>query len=206
MKTKLLTQGNSKLKKTDKLQNTKTLVFSLPAVKTCPMAGQCKSFCYATKGAYQYPVVKAKRERNLEASKKPDFVDSIILEITKNRPSHIRIHDSGDFYSMTYLRKWYSIATYCLSHNMGVTFYAYTKSISLIKQLKRDYPLPSNLRIIYSYGGKEDHLINPNKDAHSLVLADDTLIKPSLVAGYIMGNDNDHAILMGHNKIALLKH
>ena len=46
-------------------------------------------------------------------------------EIRKKKATHVRVHDSGDFYSPKYLNKWVDIAT----QNKDVIFYAYTKSI-----------------------------------------------------------------------------
>jgi len=57
-----------------------------------------------------------------------------------------------------------------------------------------------NLVIIYSYGGKLDHLINPKKDRHAIVY---TGVLPK---GYSYANDNDHIALAKNKKIALLKH
>ena len=100
----LLTQ-NSKLKKTSKLNNVRVFNFGIPAQDTCIWAGECKKFCYASKGAYIWSNVKPAFERRLEATKQDNFPQLMIAEITKKKATHVRIHDSGDFYSREYIQK-----------------------------------------------------------------------------------------------------
>lgn len=188
---KLLTQ-NAKMKKTSKITGIKTFNFTLPARKTCPMAKECLKYCYASKGAFTWKNVKVKHEANLIATRQRNFVELIIKEVTKKSIEAVRIHDSGDFYNKTYLSKWLKIAMQLPE----VTFYAYTKSIHLFKDTK----LPKNLVIIYSFGGKKDHLINVKKDRHAIVYTG------KLPKGYSYANDNDHVALASNKKIALLMH
>lgn len=154
MKLKYLSQ-NSKMKKA----SLKTYNFDLPAIKTCPFADKCKVYCYATKGFYQMPSVKAKFERNLEASKKDNFFMKIQSDINQlkslDKIDAIRIHSSGDFYSYKYLMQWRVI----ILNNPDLVFYAYTKSIPLFVKMLGDYHLPDNFKVIFSEGGKYDNLI-----------------------------------------------
>ena len=100
----LLTR-NTKLAKTPGLYS-----FGIPAFRTkegfatCPNAGNCVSGCYAKAGFYVRPVVyKAQMER-LEATKNRwGFFHLICLEIEKKKVRYLRVHDSGDFYSIEYL-------------------------------------------------------------------------------------------------------
>jgi hypothetical protein len=62
----------------------------------------CQS-CYAKKGFYHMPVVKAVRENNLIASKEIDFTKHMIKLLEKQR--YFRWFDSGDVYSNDFLRK-----------------------------------------------------------------------------------------------------
>lgn len=190
---KLLTQ-NAKIKKTSKITGIKTFNFTLPAKKTCPMAKDCLKFCYASKWAFTWSNVKAKHEANLKATKQKDFVKNIILEVTKKNIEAVRIHDSGDFYNKRYLGKWIKIATQL----PNVTFYAYTKSIHLFKG--NEDAIPKNMVIVYSFGGKMDHLINISKDKHAVVY------KEKLPKGYSYANDNDHVALAMNKKIGLKLH
>lgn len=147
-----LTIGNSKL-------GINIAHFSLPSQKTksgkvvCPFAGDCKRFCYAKKGNFKFKNVTTKYERNYVESKCDTFIESIQSDINKltGMVEFIRIHTSGDFYSMDYLDKWISIA----QQNPTRIFYAYTKSVSFFSNVK----LPDNFRIIFSEGGKHDHMI-----------------------------------------------
>ena len=136
----LLTQ-NSKLKKTSKALNLRVFNFGIPAYKsasgklTCPMADECVKFCYAKKGAYIWSNVKPAFEKRYQLSKTVEFIDAMNAEIKKKRPDYVRVHDSGDYYSRSYLAKWITIA----NQNPSVRFYSYTNMIDMI--------LKSTLRI-----------------------------------------------------------
>lgn len=193
MAKKMLTQ-NAKLKKTSKVTGIKTLDFALPAKKTCPYARECKKFCYADKGSYLWAVVKEKHQWNLNQTQLESFVDNMIIEIKKAKAKAIRIHSSGDFYNVTYFKKWISIANQC----PDIKFYAYTKSLPIVKKLEN--LIPPNLTLIYSYGGKHDDMIDKRKDRHAVVYDD---VLPS---GYSYSNDNDLIALARNKKIGLKKH
>lgn len=178
----LLTQGNSKLKKDG------IWTFSLPAGKTCPMTGH-----YVTRAARQL------RERNYHLSKTLDFKYIIMDQIIKKQIGMVRIHDSGDFYDTFYANKWLTIAKAipeCL-------FYAYTKQVSLFKIQECGGYMPPNFRLIYSYGGLEDELINPETDRHARVFEDYPSLK---AAGYTDASDSDILALGLEKKIGLIYH
>lgn len=203
----LLTQ-NKKLKNTSLINKVRVLNFSLPAYKTqnnkvvCPFAKECIKYCYAQKGNYRYPNVKKGLNKRYELSKKEEFVTIMNANILLERPTHVRIHDSGDFYSIAYLNKWVQIA----NDNKDVIFYAYTKSIPFFKRTKENnnnWLLPNNLKIIFSEGSKKDNLINTTKDRHSRIFKD---IKSLLSAGYINASDNDLNAITDNKKVGLLLH
>ena len=198
---KLLTQ-NSKLKKTSIENNMRVLNFSLPAYKTitgkvvCPFAKDCVKYCYAQKGNYKYPSVIKGLNNRYELSKTDEFVPKMNATIILERPTHVRIHDSGDFYSIDYLNKWIQIA----NDNKDVIFYAYTKSIKFfIDGLK----LPKNLKIIFSEGSKTDNLINVAKDRHARIFKSKELLA---AAGYIDASDNDLKAITSNKKVGLVYH
>ena len=148
----ILTNTNSKIKKTAKLNNVRLFEFNLPAVSTCPFADTCKEICYADKGTFKYPVVQAKYHSNYELTKNKDlFIKVVQNEIIKKRIEYVRIHSSGDFYSLKYLNSWLEIAR----NNPNVIFYGYTKSVPLFQNVD----LPQNFIFCFSTGGKADHLI-----------------------------------------------
>lgn len=153
--------------------------FSLPAIKTCPMAGTCKDGCYATMGNYRFPSVQVALTRNWHATRNPEFVPEMKAEIAKKKAKIVRIHSSGDFYDWRYAQKWISIARRCPE----VEFYAYTKMISMFRKWTIDV---SNFRLIYSEGG----LVSPHPETerHSRVFSN---LDELLQAGYVDASEND---------------
>lgn len=164
----LLTQ-NSKLKKTSKELQVRVFNFGIPAYKsvsgklTCPMADTCVKFCYAKKGAYIWSNVKPAFEKRYELTKTDNFVEAMNEEIRKKKPDYIRVHDSGDYYSPAYLKKWIEIAI----HNPNVRFYSYTNMIDLMLKTS----LPDNYDIIFSDSGKQKHLINKREHRHTEIFS-----------------------------------
>jgi hypothetical protein len=131
-----LSNGNSKTGKG-------VLIFNIPAVTTCPGATQqCKKSCYAMKAQRMYPATRKQREENLVEAVKTSFVSDMVEVLNTNVfNSHVRIHESGDFFNQSYLDKWVAIAKKC----KGKKFLAYTKSFHL------DFSkAPKNLTIILS--------------------------------------------------------
>jgi hypothetical protein len=129
-----------------KLQNTETIrymIWNLPAVKTCPFRTEmCEKSCYARKAERVYPQVLPAREQNYEDSLSVNFVHNMIHTIEKRLNSKafsgkkcvFRIHESGDFYSMEYTRKWLDICKH-FEGDERIVFLAYTKSISYFVNL-----------------------------------------------------------------------
>ena len=190
----LLTQ-NSKLKKTSKLNNLRVFNFGIPAQNTCIWAGECKKYCYASKGAYIWSNVKPAFQRRYETTKQDNFPQLMIAEIIKKKASHIRIHDSGDFYSKEYLHKWFKV----MDSLPEVTFYAYSKSLPLFEGVK----LPKNFVLIKSEGGKRDDLINPTTDRHARIFKTE---QDLLNAGYVNASENDLKAIGDNFKIGLIAH
>ena len=198
----LLTQ-NAKMKKTSKENKAKILNFSIPAYKTksgkstCPFAGGCQKYCYAQKGNYtRFPIVQELMEKKYLLSKQDNFNTLMNEEIKKKKPTHVRIHDSGDFYSPLYLQKWVDIA----NDNKEVIFYAYTKSIKFFVE---GFTVPTNLKIIFSEGSKRDDLINVNIHRHARIFKTSNELK---AAGYIDASANDLQAITDNKKVGLIFH
>lgn len=201
----LLSQ-NRKMKKTSD-NDIVVYNFGIPALKsetglsTCPNAGLCAVGCYAKSGAYLWDNVKNAYEKRLAATLQSDFVFNMQKEIETLLKKHntkklvIRIHDSGDFYSAEYLAAWFNI----MQKFPIVTFYAYTKMVSLIKGRM----IPNNFTVIYSYGGKKDHLINPLTDRHSQVFDS---IASLQAANYVDVSTNDLLAIGANPRIGLVYH
>jgi hypothetical protein len=74
------------------------------------------SSCYALKGMYVFPVVKAAQERRLEAISKPEWVSWMVELIGKKYRKAtgngrvFRWHDSGDLQNVEHLSKIVEIA------------------------------------------------------------------------------------------------
>ena len=199
----LLTQ-NSKLKSTSKIINKRVFNFGITAYKSitgkiiCPFADKCVEYCYAQKGAYSWSNVKPAFEKRYEITKQDNFIELMNKEIKRKKVDFLRVHDSGDFYSPSYIQKWFKIA----NQNPNVNFYAYTKSIPLFKGLA----IPENFDIIFSEGSKVDALINVKTDRHAKIFKSvDELEK----AGYINASKNDlnaTKFFTSNHKIGLVYH
>lgn len=139
--------NNSKIKDTD---TTAFLIFSLPAVMTCPGANTgCLSACYARRDE-RFPSVRAYRLANLISSRRADFVatmtDAITAAIYTKRGALrrrfigkrivFRLHESGDFYSVAYMLAWYEIARAF----PFIQFFTYTKSFEIYAACVADKP------------------------------------------------------------------
>ena len=193
-------RANQKLQKTEKLHGATIIGWDLPAGMTCPYAGECKKICYAQRGNYRYPSKRDACMDNLIASQQPDFVERMVASIqgfnaNNDKKLFIRIHASGDFYSVEYALKWAEIARQCPS----VTFYAYTKSVSIVQTVD----MPDNVKIAYSLGGLQDYLIPAN--AHAVAKIFDTE-EDALNAGYDIRVNNDDLQVVAGGKLGLIKH
>jgi hypothetical protein len=199
----LLTDGNRELRANG------IFTWSIPALAaklstgknflTCPNAGACAQLCYARSGTYNFSNVKAAHTRNLEATidNLQGWKESVLEELKANRykgGKSVRIHDSGDFYSAQYFEAWLDIAV----NTPDVFFYAYTKEVVMVK----GYSLPSNFVIIYSMGGKQDHLVDKENDRHADVFPS---LEALLEAGYSDQEESDLlAATLPTNKIGIV--
>ena len=199
----LLTQ-NSKLKKTSKELGLRVFNFGIPAYKsasgklTCPMADECVKFCYAKKGAYIWSNVKPAFEKRYQLTKTDNFVEAMNAEIRKKKPDYVRVHDSGDYYSRAYLKKWIDIA----NSNPNVRFYSYTNMIDMMLKTS----LPDNYDIIFSDSGKQKHLIDERKHRHTKIFKSNDDLNS---AGYTDASSIDlHATRWFNNtiKVGLVFH
>lgn len=108
--------------------------FSLPSIQSCPGATtECKSICYAAKIERLYKNAAKAYEINLNAINDPDFVSSLVTEITKltskkkKAPTTFRWHVSGDCTDIKYLYNMKQV----MSQLPEVSFYAYTRNWAL---------------------------------------------------------------------------
>jgi hypothetical protein len=200
---KLLTQ-NSDLKKTG------IFGWTIPAhmvtltdgtrFNTCPNAGVCGAFCYAKSGTYNFSNVKKAHIEKLELilNNAEKFVSMMNDELSNKKYNNkfVRIHDAGDFFAEWYAQLWIDIAKI----NPNVTFYTYTKEVQLFKSLQN---IPNNFIVIYSFGGKQDYLIDIDNDRHSDVF---TNYEEMIAQGYIdIAYDDKQAAINVNHKIGLYR-
>jgi hypothetical protein len=209
----LLTQ-NAKMKKSSQNGNN-VFNFGIPAFRsetglaTCPNASQCATGCYARTGTYRFKNTVNAYETRLSLTQTEDFVPLLVADIhlkslqskSKGLQCIIRIHDSGDFYSKDYAKKWFAIMAH-FENNPNVSFYAYTKMVSMFETFKAENIIPSNFRAIYSYGGREDSQIDTESHKHSRVFEN---LAQLLQAGYADASQDD---MVAYNslKVGLVYH
>tara|TARA_R100000808_G_C2134539_1_gene143066 strand:+ start:111 stop:941 length:831 start_codon:yes stop_codon:yes gene_type:complete len=231
--------GNSKLKKTGKAVKALLSIegslngftprgyeiasFNLPAGGyqwqglehiTCPKAGPCLPLCYARAGHIAMDDALGLRIANhqtLLTLHGDDMIQGLdaMVKALPTKIGLIRIHDSGDFYALYYMKAWIEVAKL----NPTILFYGYTKSISMLHSVA----LPDNMRVSQSLGGKEDHLVDYSL-SHARIFTGSGSTKAErnddghrrrIEAGYIDGNDEvdgDLASIMGENRIGLVYH
>lgn len=130
------------------------LIWNIPAVITCPFrTDHCTGLCYARKAEINYPDCLPSRKRHFDMSRNADFVLRMIFTISaelarpinKNKKVVFRIHESGDFYNMEYVKKWLEIMDF-FKDDKRIIFVAYTKSVKYFDGLE----IPENMRLLAS--------------------------------------------------------
>lgn len=196
---KLLTQ-NSDLRKTGiwgwTIPAHNVTLSSGERFNTCPNAGICGAFCYAKNGTYLFPKVRSSHIEKLEMvlADPKGFENLMIAELHNKKYSgkFIRIHDAGDFFAEWYALIWIRVA---FAHPDKL-FYTYTKEVELFKKFDAENQIPKNFVVIYSFGGKQDYLIDRNQDRHSDVFPD---LKTMVDFGYIDIADDDSLAATSQN-------
>jgi hypothetical protein len=171
------------------------------AIRTCPNAGVCGSACYARFGRYRFRNVVAAHTRNLRLTLEhgDEWERRMVDELGMRRYAEawVRIHDAGDFYSEQYARRWCRIA----QARAEIPFYAYTKEVALFRLLMAEGAVPSNLTIIFSTGGRQDHLIDPARDRWADVYPDDESL---IAAGAADQGADDRLAAVGPRHVGIV--
>lgn len=99
---------------------------SLPAVQTCPGRGECEKFCYAAKMMQRFPAYNnmVQTHQQILEENPEAYLDTVIHDIQVGGYEVVRVHESGDFYSLDQVDLWRKIALTL----PNVQFYAYTRS------------------------------------------------------------------------------
>ncbi len=177
MKNELFKFGvnNSKLKN--------TITFSKSSGLTCPAANKCRAYavmndngkrsvkrfkgteftCYSASLEALYSSLYNLTRHNTgllnEYIKKDDFkglVECLNVSLNKKRNKNINLvrwNQSGDIYTRFELEALKKVA----SMNKDLIFYFYTKNLILFPSNRS---IESNMRVVASYGGKYDYLID----------------------------------------------
>ncbi len=136
--TNLLGTNNSKVQ---------CLTFGIPVKLTCkPILGEntiC-SFCYAQNGKYFYSSVLIGQIKRLYAflSNTNRFIVSCINQINNSKYKYVRLHDSGDFFSVKYAQTWHRIAKECDKKKFFVPTKKYLNA-EILEQLIKFNSLPN---------------------------------------------------------------
>lgn len=159
--------------------------FDLLAGFTCPGAKDCQSFavkdsqgkvtikdgphtqfrCFSASQEVVFPAVRRMREANTKAIQAEKSIAKIVELLEAALPPKagiVRLHVSGDMFSLAYLRAWMVVA----QNHPNTLFYFYTKSLQYIKVIEKSCKdlskgiIYDNLLVTASFGGKFDDLIS----------------------------------------------
>lgn len=143
----IILHGNGKLLDYDNAETGEKIryaQFNTRAVIDCPFRSSgCEAVCYATKGNHVFPSVKHSREKSFTDSKRTDFAEAMVYTLHVEKQSKrykdatmlVRIHESGDFYSLQYLKKWVKVFGWYNQEQEGIKFVLYTKSFAFFNKL-----------------------------------------------------------------------
>lgn len=166
---------------------------------TCPSAGVCRQVCYARHGTYLWPVVRAKHQANLAfvLDDPAGWRQAMLAELAAPRFSGrwIRVHDNGDFFSDAYLESWLRI----MYQRPAVNFYCYTKEVARFRRLVEPEP-PANFLWAYSYGGTQDHRMDPRTDRVADVFPSEEAIH---AAGWSSQEASDLLAVLGPHLVGI---
>lgn len=141
----MLTPGNKKLG--DRL----IWSFGLPSgsPEVCRgLTDLCREHCYARRVEQLRPAVRARYEKNLRLSRRPDFEHRVRYFILDHDVAVVRVHVGGDFWSAPYAQKWLRV----MCRLPAVRFFFYTRAWrddAIRPVLERMAALP-NCRVWYS--------------------------------------------------------
>lgn len=203
---KLLTK-NSKMKLTMfQHPGTKFFNFDIPAFRsrtgltTCPNAGKCLTGCYGQMNRFTFDKVKQAQEARLDVVLRGNLPSAMgqelqgVWRVSNGIPIFIRVHGTGDFFKTWYRKTWFSI----MDKFPKIHFYAYTKMVKMFKGIQ----MPKNFRTIFSFGGKEDGLIEQG-DRCAMVFPDEQQIGK----GFANGSHDDYVAAASKcHKVGLVYH
>jgi Gene product 88 len=103
--------------------------------------------CYALRGRYTFPNVKAAMEKRFRSLTHPQWIDAVTTLIYSSKDRYFRWHDSGDLQGIEHLR---NIVAVCMNLPR-VKFWLPTREYQTVEAYRRmGGRIPSNLCIRYS--------------------------------------------------------
>ncbi|MEQ0560755.1 hypothetical protein ABJI51_16840 [Amycolatopsis sp. NEAU-NG30] len=200
--TKLLSRGNRRL------ADAGVYTWTLPAlsariysvtVRTCPSAGICAQVCYALAGTYRFANVRRRHLANLAyvLEDLPGWEHAMTTELATPRfaGAWVRVHDAGDFFTDAYTRAWLRI----MRSRPNTNFYCYTKEIRRFRRLVEPDP-PPNFLFVYSFGGRDDRLLDDQRDRVADVFPTRAAIE---AAGWHSQEESDLLAVLGPAPVAI---
>lgn len=145
------------------------------------LRGTVCSGCYALKGRYLFPNVKAAQERRFNSLQHPDWVKAMVFMIKFRKCTYFRWHDSGDLQGLWHLDKIVTVATACPE----TQFWLPTREAAMLARWKNG--VPSNLTIRVS-GAKIDGPAPRGFTNTSTVVTDGSQNCPASTQGNVCGS------------------
>jgi len=218
MDTLKFSTGNSKINKLALylgLAKKSVVSFDLPAGYTCPMADKCKAYanpithklvdgkksvfrCYAASLEVAFTCSRNLRWHNYNLLKNKSVAEMVML-IEKSMPNWIkvvRIHSSGDFFSLDYFKAWVIVA----KNHPEINFFGYTKLLPYVNYAKSD-----NFHLVYSFGGKLDNMVTNEPVAYVVNTINDA-VKQGLQVSCQSNPSDDYDYIMNNRSFALVLH
>ena len=176
--------ANAKLRKLAGNGKAKVYSLDLLAGHTCPFARECRSCaveigenkrkikdgphcqyrCYAASLEIRLPDTYSLHKHNtilLRKARTTAKMAALILASIPPNADIVRFHTSGDFFNVAYFRAVLKV----VRARPNILFYGYTKAIPYLLS----HPLPNNLRLTASKGGKCDDLITDDMRTATVV-------------------------------------
>ena len=111
-----------------------------------------------------------------------------------------RIHESGDFFSLTYFLAWIQVAR----EHPDITFYAYTKQLEYWLHAHSAGHIPDNFYLTASMGGDQDYLLDQHPEVFKRVAVVVYTEEAATQHGFEIDHDDSHCF--GDKPFALLVH
>lgn len=163
--------------------------------------GEAKVFrCYAATSELIYKGVREARQHNFDLlkpfanQKDVDGMVKLILTSMNEKGmkgvERVRVHESGDYFSLYYFQAWMQVATAFPE----VKFYSYTKSLPHVVKGQEAGIIPPNFLFTASKGGHFDYLIERHGFKSVTVTTNQAETEQALKDGGVFDHDDNLAL------------